>query len=239
MNTVPAQKPVIVCIDHHENPMDDRAWTHLGELGFERRLVCPFLGDDLGAVGPEVVGCVIYGGSQNVGEIADYPYLRDEFRWIEDCLERDLPILGLCLGGQMLAHILGAKVAPRLPRECEFGCYPLTATEAGAGWIPEVFHATEAHYEEFEIPRDAVHLAGSERFPNQAFRYRDNVYGLQFHPEIDARIFRRWQQAEWAMHGVPGAQEMAEQDRLFALHDEVQGRWFHGLLESLFGRPDA
>lgn len=226
-------KPVILFIDHHENPMDDRAWSHLGTR-FHRQLICPFRGEPLPAPGPEVAGVVIYGGSQNVGEQSDFPFLTDEIRWIEDCLALDLPMLGLCLGGQLLAHTLGAAVGPRLPRECEFGYYPLTTTEAGAGWLPEGFHATQAHCEAFDIPASAVHLASSERFPNQAFRYRDNVYGLQFHPEVTRTIFRRWQQADWAMYGIPGAQDRAEQERLMRQHDDVQGRWFCRLLDRMF-----
>lgn len=232
-------KPVIVFVDHHENPMDDRAWTHLGALGYDRRLVCPFRGETLGAPGPEVAGTVIYGGAQSANDQDLHPFLGEEIRWIERCMEGGLPVLGLCLGGQLLARVLGARVRSRTPRECEFGYYPLTPTTAGRDWLPDGFHATEAHYEEFDIPAGAVHLAASERFPHQAFRYGDNALGLQFHPEIDKRIFRRWQAADWAMFGIPGAQERHEQDHLMKQHDEAQGIWFHGVLEALFGTVPA
>ena len=238
-SVVSGDKTVIIFVDHHENPMDDRAWTHLGDRGFERRLVCPFRGETLPEPGPEVAGVVIYGGAQNVGEQSAYPFLRDEIRWLEKCLDRELPMLGLCLGGQLLAHTLGAPVKPRTPRECEFGYYPLTTTDAGKDWLPDNFHATQAHYEEFDVPTGAVHLAGSARFPHQAFRHNHNVYGLQFHPEVSSHIFRRWQEADWAMFGVPGSQERREQDRLMAAHDESQGEWFRGFLDELFGNTDA
>ncbi len=227
-------KPVIVFVDHHENAMDDRAWICLGAMGFDRRLVCPFRGEALGDPGPEVAGTVIYGGAQSVNEQDRFPFLGDEIRWIERCLDRGLPVLGLCLGGQLLARVLGAQVGSRASGECEFGYYPLTPTAAGRGWLPDGMHVTQAHYEEFDIPAGAVHLASGERFAHQAFRYGENAFGLQFHPEISRHIFRRWQAAEWAMFGVPGAQEKHEQDRLMEQHDDAQGRWFHGLLESLF-----
>ena len=182
---------------------------------------------------------MIYGGGQNVGEQDRYPFLTEELRWIEGCLSRDIPTLGLCLGGQMMAHVLGAGVFRRKPPECEFGCYPLSPTEAGQGWIPNGFHGTEAHYEEFDIPAGATHLASSERFPNQAFRYGDKHYGLQFHPEIDRHIFYRWQRADWAMYRVRGSQDPTEQTRLLSLHDEMQGKWFRGFLEELFLQPDG
>jgi GMP synthase (glutamine-hydrolysing) len=234
-----SDKSVIVFVEHHDYPRDDRAWEYVGALGFVRRLVCPFRGEPLGIPGPEVAGTVIYGGGQNVSEQEKYPFLTEELYWIEACLSRDIPSLGLCLGGQLMAHALGAQVRRRQPEECEFGCYPLYPTETGQDWIPAGFHGTEAHYEEFDIPADAVHLASSERFPNQAFRYGDRHFGLQFHPEINRRIFYRWQLADWAMYQVPGAQDRAEQSRLLSLHDELQGRWFRQFLEELFRQPDS
>ncbi len=227
----------IVFIDHHENLMDDIAWTHLGQLGFERRLICPFKGETMDLPLEGVHGTVIYGGSQNVGEQDVYPFLKDEIDWIERCIRQDLPVLGICLGGQLIAHALGATVGPRKPRECEFGYYPIKPTAHGTDWLPESLHATQAHYEEFSLPESAVHLAEGERFPNQAFSYQENVIGLQFHPEVTSHIFRRWQSAEWAMFGVEGAQTREQQDVLIDEHDDAQGMWFKQTLETLFGNP--
>lgn len=229
----------IIFIDHHENPLDDLAWTHLGQLGFARKLICPFKGETIDSAPEDIWGTVIYGGSHNLGEQATYPFLKDELDWVTRCLERDLPMLGLCLGGQMIAHALGAEVGPRKPQECEFGYYPLMPTAHGESWIPDNFHATQAHFEEFALPQGVVHLAQSERFPNQAFSYREKAVGLQFHPEVTADIFRRWQASDWAMFDVKGAQTREQQDALIEEHDEIQGAWFRQLLESLFGNPAA
>ncbi|MGI9265142.1 MAG: type 1 glutamine amidotransferase [Gammaproteobacteria bacterium] len=229
----------IVFIDHHENIMDDLAWTHLGQLGFERRLICPFKGEAIDVSADEIWGTVIYGGSQNVGEQTEHPFLKQELDWITQCIGQDLPTLGLCLGGQLIAHALGAPVGPRKPIECEFGYYPITPTAHGDNWIPDTLHTTQAHYEEFALPDGAIHLAESERFPNQAFRYQENVIGLQFHPEVTATIFRRWQNAEWAMFDVDGAQTREQQDALLEQHDAAQGAWFKQTLETLFGNPEV
>jgi GMP synthase (glutamine-hydrolysing) len=78
-----------------------------------------------------------------------------------------------------------------------------------------------------------------ENYANQAYRYGDKVYGVQFHPECTAQIFRRWQQSEHAPYGQPGAQGRAEQDRLMARHDAVQGAWFNGFLTRLFGQDQT
>ncbi len=239
MTASTSNRSVIVFVDHHDNLQDDRAWTGLGSLGFEQRLVCPFRGEPLPPLGPELAGAVIYGGLQNVHEQDQFPYLKDEIRWIERCLESHLPVLGLCLGGQLIAHTLGARVHRRIPTECEFGYYPLTPTAEAPDWLPKDFFATEAHCEEFDIPTGAVHLASSERFPHQAFRFGDHVLALQFHPEISPSIFRRWQNAEWSLYDIPGAQERHEQDRLMALYDDAQGRWFDDLLAKLFRKAAA
>jgi len=224
----------IVFIDHHDNQQDDLAWTHIGALGFERQLVRPFMGEQLSAPDDAVAGVVIYGGSHNVGEQNKYPFLHDELRYIEQCMAKQLPIFGICLGGQLIAHCLGAKVSPRSPSECEFGYYPIRPTAAGESWISDPLYVTQAHYEEFALPDVAQCLASSERYPNQAFRYGKNVIGVQFHPEVTGTIFRRWQKADWAMFDISGAQTRQQQDALIDQHDPLQGAWFRTTLEQMF-----
>jgi len=230
-------KSKIVFIDHHDNQQDDLAWTQIGTLGFERQLVCPFKGEKLSEPEDGVAGVVIYGGSHNVGEQQIYPFLRDELLYIEQCMARNIPVLGICLGGQLIAHSLGATVSPRTPAECEFGYYPIHPTAAGKGWIPDALHVVQAHYEEFALPATAQCLASSERYDNQAFRYGDNVIGLQFHPEVTGSIFRRWQDADWAMFDTHGAQNREQQDGLIDQHDAPQGAWFKSLLQQMFAQP--
>jgi len=230
---------LIVFIDHHENPMDDIAWTWLGESGFKRKLVCPFRGETLDIDPAGLAGVVVYGGSQNVDEQTQYPFLKNEIRWLSQCMEARTPTLGICLGGQLLAHVLGGRVGPRLPRECEFGYYEVTPTEAGRSFLPQPMFLTQAHFQEFETPSCAVNLASSETFPNQAFQYEDFALGLQFHPEVTPTIFRRWQDADWAMYGEKGSQTREQQDALIEPHSSRQGDWFRATLRRLFGNPDA
>jgi len=225
----------IILIDHHDNPRDDRAAEYLKESGFELDLRCPFKGDPLPPVQEEIKGVVIYGGSMNVTEVETHPYLADEMEWIETCLRADTKILGICLGAQLLAHTLGARVGAREDNRCEFGYYEINPTEAGKGWIPDRFLVTQAHFQEFDIPEGAVHLAYGEHFKNQAFRYTESAIGLQFHPEVSARIFRRWQNAEWAFFDSFGAQTRTRQEQLIDKADPIQGDWFRGLLTDLFG----
>lgn len=140
-------------------------------------------------------GLIVLGGPMNVDEQPQRAHLRNEAHAIEAMLKQGKPVLGICLGAQLLAHVLGAAV-PR-NKVKEIGWYPLHKTEAGlADPVLAPLAATTPVFQwhgcRFDIPRDAVHLARSEACEQQAFRYADNAYGFQFHLEMDERLIERW-----------------------------------------------
>lgn len=140
-------------------------------------------------------GLVVLGGPMNVDEIDRYPFLAQERRWIRAALDADLPVLGICLGSQLLASTLGAEVRPRPVKE--IGWYEIETTAAAVndrlfrhiGRRPTVF---QWHGDGFALPDGAVPLAGSELCPHQAFRYGRAAYALQFHLEVTASMIERW-----------------------------------------------
>jgi GMP synthase (glutamine-hydrolysing) len=140
-------------------------------------------------------GLVVLGGPMNVDQIDEYPHLKTETEVIQEAVRRGIPVLGICLGAQLIAKAMGAKVYPGT--EKEIGWYDLSVTEA-ARTDPLFAHLrpTERvfqwHGDTFDIPAGAVRLASSPLFPNQAFRYRNNVYALQFHLEVDGPLIERW-----------------------------------------------
>ena len=140
-------------------------------------------------------GLVVLGGPMNVDQTDRHPHLATEVELIGEAIAAGLPVLGICLGGQLIARALGAEVT-RSP-EKEIGWYDLSPTEEA--WTdPLLSHLrpTEKifqwHGDTFAIPKGAVHLASSAGCPNQAFRYGDRTYGLQFHLEVDQPMIERW-----------------------------------------------
>lgn len=140
-------------------------------------------------------GLIVLGGPMNVDETDAHPHLDTEVELIREAIEADLPVLGICLGAQLIAKALGAGV--RRNGEKEIGWHPLSPTDAGRedplfrhfGPIQPIF---QWHGDTFDIPDGAAHLATSPGCANQAFRYRRNVYGFQFHLEVDTPLIERW-----------------------------------------------
>ncbi|MBI5179623.1 MAG: type 1 glutamine amidotransferase [Nitrospinae bacterium] len=137
---------------------------------------------------PEEFPLVLFmGGPMNVYEEEKFPFLADELKFIEQCLKRQTKIIGLCLGGQMIARALGAKVKKNHKKE--IGWYDLDLTAEGKNeplvkGLPESFKVFQWHGDTFDIPSGAKRLASSELCANQAFVY-ENALALQFHAEID------------------------------------------------------
>lgn len=140
-------------------------------------------------------GLVVLGGPMNVDQSNRYPHLLHEIDMIRDALDREIPVLGICLGAQLLAAALGATVHPSPVRE--IGWYPLTLSAAAAS-DPLFLHlGSEAmvfqwHAYTFTEPNGSLHLASTTNCANQAFRYKEFAYGLQFHLEVDASLIERW-----------------------------------------------
>ncbi len=214
----------------------DNAVAHLSSRGFEIIHRYPAEGDLLSISDETVSPTIVLGGSQNVTDIKRHPYLEDELRWIQACLESDIPILGICLGGQLLAHTLGAQISAREPAECEFGFYEVTPTTAGLDWLQSPHHVVQAHFQEFSLPDGAELLATGEQFKQQAFRYGDSAYGVQFHPEVNIDILENWLHDDWAeeMLDTHGAQSVDEQLRLAKKYLTPQRDWFTQALDTLF-----
>jgi GMP synthase (glutamine-hydrolysing) len=137
---------------------------------------------------------VVFGGGMNVRDAERLPWLHGEIELLRDALEARLPVLGVCLGAQLVAAAAGAEV--RRARTPEIGWLEVELSAAGTrdpvlGRLPERFTAYEWHSYAFDLPAGAVELARSPVCP-QAFRLGDAAWGVQFHPEVTPEIVREW-----------------------------------------------
>jgi GMP synthase (glutamine-hydrolysing) len=175
--------------------------------------------DDLAA--PELQAAdlvVVLGGPIGAYEERLYPFLRDELALIERRLGGGRPVLGVCLGSQLMARALGARVYPGEGKE--IGWSPLHLTDAGlrSALAPLAAGASVLHWhgDTFDLPRGAVHLAASERYCHQAFAWQRHGLALQFHLEVTATGLERWyighacEIAATAGVAVPGLREDAQ-----------------------------
>jgi GMP synthase (glutamine-hydrolysing) len=132
---------------------------------------------------------VIMGGPMNVYEDNKYPWLSKEKKYIEKAIAGKRIVLGICLGAQLIADVLGARVYKNSHREIGWHTVSLTPEAKNAAFsssLPEKFTAFHWHGDTFDIPAGAVRTAASEACPNQAFEYQKKVIGLQFHLESSA-----------------------------------------------------
>jgi GMP synthase (glutamine-hydrolysing) len=140
-------------------------------------------------------GMVVLGGPMSVNDAGRMAHLTTEMRLIEQAMTQNLPVLGICLGAQLIAKTLGAEVYPN--QEKEIGWYDVSPTEsAESDPLLTEFQEREKifqwHGDTFDIPKTSSHLAFSHLCANQAFRYGANVYGFQFHLEVDEPMIHRW-----------------------------------------------
>ena len=132
-------------------------------------------------------GLVVMGGPMGVYEYSSYPFLRKEMGLIESALKLDLPVLGVCLGSQLLAAVLGAEVTKGERKEV--GWHAVTLSDSAAqgrlfAGVKAEFWPFHWHGDVFSLPMNAVLLASSRQTPHQAFRFGKNAYGILFHLEV-------------------------------------------------------
>jgi GMP synthase (glutamine-hydrolysing) len=158
------------------------------------QVLCLGTGDLLPKV-DDFTHIVILGGPMNVYEEDRYPFLKSEDLFIKEAIQRGKHILGICLGAQLIAKSLGAKVTKSPVKE--IGWCEVSLTEEGSkdllfAALPKAFPVFQWHEDTFEIPKWGKRLVTSTAVPNQAFRYGDNAYGLQFHLEVTMGMIQEW-----------------------------------------------
>ncbi len=140
----------------------------------------------------EVAGAVVMGGPMNVDEVERFPALAAERKWLAEAVERNMPVLGICLGAQLLARALGVDVTAG--EKPEIGFAPVEVSEADDPLLGALAPSTEVlhwHGDVFDLPDGAQPLASSAMTEHQAFR-AGNAWGVLFHPEADFALVEAW-----------------------------------------------
>jgi GMP synthase (glutamine-hydrolysing) len=185
-------KPILILQHVWDNPQG-----YIGQLLDDYQIPYDVIEVECQAIpDPEHYAAVIaLGGSQHIYDIEHYPYLVQEKATLQTVIERDIPFLGICLGGQLLAYACGGSV--RKHAVTEFGFLEVQLTAYGQQDplftdLPGSQRVVHWHEDTFDLPVGAVRLATSDATTNQAFRYGRRAYGLQYHIEIDDKTLDTW-----------------------------------------------
>lgn len=225
------KKPILIVL-HQERSSAGRVGQLLEQKGFPLDIRRPVMGHALPETLERHAGAVVFGGPMSAND--PDAFVRDEIDWLKVPLKENKPYLGICLGAQMLVRQLGGKVAARPDEQVEIGWYPIHPTEHGRllmHWPKMVYHF---HREGFDLPHGAQLLASGETYPNQAFRYGGNAWGLQFHAELTRVMMQRW-----VVHGahrfiMPNAQPGRVHLEGRMMFDTALKAWLSQFLDLVF-----
>jgi GMP synthase (glutamine-hydrolysing) len=182
-------RPTLLAIQHVPWETPHRILDACGSLAVHT--VKPLAGQAL-PDHDEVAGAVVMGGPMNVDDVERHPELGAERKWLAEALQRGMPLLGICLGAQLLARALGAEV--RAGERPELGYAPVEVLDAADPILGALAPSTTVlhwHGDVFDLPAGATHLARSAQTECQAFRH-GNAWGILFHPEADLALLEAW-----------------------------------------------
>ena len=229
-------RPILVVL-HQESSTPGRVGQVLAAGGVTLDIRRPVIGEALPTTLDGHRGAIVFGGPPSANDTD--AHLVKEIDWLEVPLREERPFLGICLGAQMLAKTLGAKVAGHAEGYAEIGYYPLRSTPQGRAVMPHWPQMVyQWHREGFDLPSGATLLAEGDWYPNQAFRYGERAFAVQFHAELTLAMMYRWTTKGHERLKLPGAQQRRQHFEGRAIHDVAVKHWLDGFLPRVFGQQD-
>jgi GMP synthase (glutamine-hydrolysing) len=224
-------RPNILIVMHQAHSTPGRIGCILNALGARLDIRRPSLDEPLPETLEHHDGVVVFGGPMCAND--DCEWIAKEIAWLETPLREDKPLLGICLGAQMLAKTLGARVFSYADRRGEIGYFPVQpdpcADELCAARFPRQVY--QWHCDGFELPDGAQLIAsGGQDFPSQAYRYGDGAVALQFHPEVTYQMMCRWTVRGAERLTLPGAQPRHDHLDGWRHHDAPVASWLQAFL---------
>jgi GMP synthase (glutamine-hydrolysing) len=226
-----ARRPTVLIVLHQEHSTPGRVGLALRAMDVRLDIRRPSLGEPLPKTLSGHEGVVVFGGPMCANDSCDW--IQREIKWLEVPLAEDKPALGICLGAQMLARALGARVFSYEDRRSEIGYFPIQPNAAAERLCPAPFPRCvyQWHSDGFDLPEGAELLAtGGANFPNQAFRYGKGAVGLQFHPEVTYHMMCRWTLRAAERLSRPGAQSRPGHLDGWFQHDGRVAAWLEAFL---------
>ena len=176
-------------------------------------------------------GVIVFGGANSANDCSNYDWVRRELVFVEECLRQDIPLFGICLGAQILARVLGARVRPHEHEIKEVGFHQVDPVPEDPDFLSRPLTVMQWHSEGFELPPDTRRIATGVDFPNQGYRLNDHVLGVQFHPEVNSEVLAIWHERNRLKS--PG--QLNDEDRAIMMrdahrHDESITMWLDSFL---------
>lgn len=226
-----ARRPTVLIVLHQEHSTPGRVGAALKAMDVRLDIRRPSCGEPLPDTLADHDGVVVFGGPMGANDTLDW--VRREIKWLETPLAEDKPLLALCLGAQMLARALGARVFCYSDKRSEIGYYPIEPTLVGDRLCPAPFPRAvyQWHSDGFDLPQGAELLAvGGASFPNQAYRFGPRAVGLQFHPEVTYHMMCRWTHRGAERLTRPGALSRPDHLGGWFQHDGRVAAWLEAFL---------
>ena len=233
---VGGKKVLLILHQGHSTP--GRVGAVLNAIGAALDIRRPSLDEPLPRTLADHDGVMVFGGPASVNDDCDW--IKREIDWLAVPLREQKPLLGVCLGAQMLARQLGARVFSYPDRRSEIGYFPILPKSAAdrlcAAPFPRCVY--QWHSDGFDLPRGAALLArGGPDFPNQAFSFGAEAIGVQFHPEVTYAMMCRWTTRGHERLSRPGAQPRHRQLEGWFEHDRGVADWLGAFLPAWLAGP--
>lgn len=225
-------KAKILIVVHQKTSVPGHVGVLLEERGYMLDRRCPIIGDPLPDHLDDHDGVVVFGGPMSAND-DHLDGIRAELDFMDVVLRAEKPFFGICLGGQILARALGARVYLHDEGHVEVGYTRIHPTEEGKPYFEQSDHFYQWHKEGFDLPDGAKLLAEGGRFPNQAYLYGQNAFGIQFHPEITLEMIQRWTAGAAHRMELPGAQPKEAHLKGFEMFFGDIDRWGRATLDWL------
>lgn len=222
----------ILIVVHQPTSTPGRVGMALMDRGFELDVRRPCIGHPLPETTQGYAGVVVFGGPMSANDDVELPFIREELDWFDVPMREGTPFLGICLGCQMLARTLGATVAPHEDGWAEIGYYPIEVTDAGRKLMSEwPDYVYQWHKEGFTTPAGTDILVKTDMFGNQAFRYGQSAFGVQFHAELTLAMMHRWTTKGRERLKMPGTHPREAHFEGRQLHDPAVKDWLERFLD--------